>query len=110
MENPRPEVLPNTEPQAPTHEAVRAAVDRMFEGTQREIPTHVEADIHLSDLMTHYGFRSNGDHYTLKGDDGDHSLRVDPDGTWIHHHPHGKHRGKGIQSLKSHLDQHYGKK
>lgn len=127
MELPQPQILPDPEGQdpeeeepkkkkdeKPSTESILKAVHNLFERHHghilRQIPVDAEADIHMDDLATHYGFRADGDHLTMKGEDGStHQLHVQQDGTWIHHHKHGsgvrKYRGKGRASLKAHLSQ-----
>src|SRR5262249_2151939 len=36
------------------------------ESVHASVPNH-QHDIHLTDLVTHYGFKADGDHYTLPG-------------------------------------------
>lgn len=75
-------------------------------GTQEEsvhasIPSH-EHDIHLSDLVKHYGFRADGDHYVAYNDPKS-VVYVESTGRWIHHHHGVHHEGHGHQALSAHM-------
>jgi hypothetical protein len=71
------------------------------ETVKRAFSTHSEHDMHLHHIITHYGFRSDGDHYVLHGDP-DSKLFV-VQGKWIHNHHGVRHEGHGHESLENHL-------
>ena len=71
------------------------------ESVHASVPSH-QHDIHLTDLVNHYGFKANGDHYVASGDS-DNRLYVNAHGRWIHLHHGVRHEGHGHKALAAHL-------
>lgn len=71
------------------------------ESVHASVPSH-QHDIHLTDLVAHYGFKANGDHYVARNDP-ENRLYVNSTGKWIHKHHGVHHEGHGHKSLAAHL-------
>lgn len=104
---------PSEMPQTPsrTTDEIRAAIRQQVsdqkvglkadESAHASVPSH-RHDIHMKDLISHYGFKANGDHYVQSADP-ESQLFVNTDGAWIHKHHGVHHSGHGHKSLANHL-------
>ena len=74
------------------------------ESAHSTVPGH-RHDIHMHDLISHYGFKANGDHYVVEADPQS-MLYVNSSGAWIHKHHGVHHEGHGHKALGAHLSRH----
>ena len=72
------------------------------ESVHASVPGH-NHDLHISDLLDHYGYKANGNKYVFHKDQ-ESVITVNSKGAWVHKHHGVHHSGHGHKSLASHLD------
>ena len=100
-----------------TTDEIRAAIRKQAGQTRENVQTRESVhaslpghnhDIHMTDLLDHYGYKANGNHYVFHKDPSS-KLTISSTGHWIHEHHGVKHEGHGHKSLAAHLQRYHQK-